>query len=415
MPPIFRASHMISMFTLVSVVALTPGCGGGDPAPTSSAGALSATAVQSMPIALAVSAPNVSGAVPASSPVSVGGLAGAAIVALPPVGTPGALSAEYSVSPIPRAAPLSNPTTNASAAATSGVTVESAPLAFVAQAEPIAVPAPGAFANSPDQQITAAAVSQKPSRLAVAISDMTQLHEVVPLGVGATIGWKYRPGVGMNTEPYGWAIPSYWKGIRYADWRAMVPWFVIYEGEPSNPAKNVQVEISGIEAWVLLNSTRKWQLLGAATKPVWDSFYAPNAIDLISTDSLAAVSPQSVSYTTGPSYMIHGGLGQMLTPWSGSASDIRAMYVSVRHRLKLKDASMPDDRAVANIGVQVGLDYYPWLGSKLSDMGASYVPGAGLGRFIKVSVSWRYSTVLLKNAGVSDAQLIDAGLPNFAY
>lgn len=272
-----------------------------------------------------------------------------------------------------------------------------------------------AVASKVSSRVMTNTTAQSASRIAVALADMALTHEVVPLGVGSTVGWKYRPSIGSNTEPYGWAIPSYWTGIRYSEWRAMVPWFVIYQGEPSNPATNVQVEVSGLETWVYLSSTRRWQLLAAAAKPAWDSVYAPNAVDLVSSATASLVSASSVRYTTTASAMVHGGLGQVATPWSGTSADIRALYVSVRHRLVVKDTAKPDDRAVANIGVQSGLDYYPWMGSKPSDVGASYVPGAGGGRFIKVTSDWRYSTLLLKKDGVLATELTSSTMPSFAY
>lgn len=252
-------------------------------------------------------------------------------------------------------------------------------------------------------------------RIATGLADMEAGHEVVPLGVGEHIGWKRRPGVGANTEPYGHAIPSFWKGKRFAKWRAMVPWYVIYEGEPFNPATNVQVEVSGIECWVLRQSTRRWMLAGAAARPAWDSVYASNAIDRISADAAGQSAGESVRYTPPQGAMVHGGLQQLPVPWHAGEADLRALYVSVRHRLVVHDPGAADDRAVANLGLQVGLDYYPWLGARLADLQASYVPGAGLGRFLRVMPAWRHSSMLLRKTGVSPDELLDTPPPDFRY
>lgn len=263
--------------------------------------------------------------------------------------------------------------------------------------------------------VPASAASPGAERIATALADMTLPHEVVPLGVGENIGWKRRPGVAANTEPYGEAIPSYWKGKRFAEWRAMLPWFVIYEGEPANPAVNVQVELSGIECWVLLQSTRQWVLAGAATRPAWDSVYAPNAVDRIAADAAGRVTEGAVRYTPRTRAMVHGGLAQVPVPWHEGKADIRALYVSARHRLLVRDEAMPDDRLLANIGLQVGLDYYPWVGARLADLQAAYVPGAGLGRFLKVTSAWRYSSLVLRKAGVAENELTDQVAPAFRY
>lgn len=261
----------------------------------------------------------------------------------------------------------------------------------------------------------AAAVSASATRIANALDDMKQRHEVVPLGVGPNIGWKRRPELGANTEPYGNSIPTYWRGKRFPEWRAMLPWFVIYDGEPRNPATNVQVEVGGIECWVLLQSTRRWVLSGAALRPVWDSIYAPNAVDRIADNGAGQVQQHGVRYTPRPGTMVHGGLGQLSIPWHDGAADIRAVYASARHRLTVRDESSLDDRKVANLGLQVGLDYYPWLGARLKDLDAQYVPSAGLGRFLEVKPEWRYSSVILRKSGVTESELLSMDPPEMNY
>ena len=379
-----------TMFSFTLMATALVGCGGGSGQATEPAAALAVPVVVAPLLAA-----------PVLAVVAVA--ADAAGAALPP--------ASVAVADVP-ASMVSTPVVAAAV-----VAPDLAVVSPVAQAETPSTPA-SAAEDSPAAvatKVSPRAVTQSASRIAVALADMTTPHEVVPLGVGSTVGWKYKPSIGSNTEPYGWAIPSYWTGIRYPEWRAMVPWFVIYQGEPSNPATNVQVEVSGLETWVYLSSTRRWQLLAAAAKPAWDSVYAPNAVDLVSSTTASLVSAVSVRYTTTASAMVHGGLGQVATPWAGTSADIRALYVSVRHRLVVKDTAKADDRAVANIGVQSGLDYYPWMGSKPSDVGAPYVPGAGGGRFIKVTSDWRYSTLLLKKDGVLATELTSSAMPSFSY
>lgn len=246
------------------------------------------------------------------------------------------------------------------------------------------------------------------------MDDMKRPHEVVPLGVGPAIGWKYRPDVGMGTEPYGSAIPSYWRGKRFAEWRAMLPWFVIYEGEPSNPARNVQVEIDGIECWVLSATERRWLQVGQASRPVWDSLYAPNAVDRVALSAGGRKADLGgTRYGTGPSHMVHGGLGQLPVPWVGGRADMLAIYSGVRHRLVLDRKEGPDERSVANIGVQAGVDYYPWQGARVSDLEASYVPAAGLGRFLRSTTAWRTSTFFVGKSGVSMDELLAVEPPAF--
>lgn len=252
-------------------------------------------------------------------------------------------------------------------------------------------------------------------RLMAAMDDMRRPHEVIPLGVGEKIGWKRRPEVAMGTEPYGAAVPSYWRGKRFAEWRAMLPWFVIYEGEPSNPARNVQVEVSGIECWVLSASERQWLQLGAASLPVWDSLYAPNAVDQIAQSASGREAGGARRYSTHAGHMVHGGLGQLPVPWVDGRSDLLAIVSAVRHRLVLERDDAPDERRIANVGVQAGVDYYPWKGARVADLDASYVPAAGVGRFMRTTAEWRHSTFFVGKAGVSTEELLAVEPPAFTF
>ncbi len=261
----------------------------------------------------------------------------------------------------------------------------------------------------------AADAAANKQRLLAAMDDMKRPHEVIPLGVGQNIGWKRKPMVAMGTEPYGNAVPSYWRGKRFDEWRVLLPWFVIYEGEPGNVARNVQVEIGGIECWVFTASERRWIEVGAALRPVWDSLYAPNAVDQVAKSAAGRDAEGSMRYSTNAGHMVHGGLGQLPVPWANGRSDVLAMVSAVRHRLVLERPEGPDDRAVANIGVQAGVDYYPWKGARLSDLDASYVPAAGVGRFMRATASWRYSTFFAGKTGKSSDEMLAAEPPAFTF
>lgn len=182
----------------------------------------------------------------------------------------------------------------------------------------------------------------------------------------------------MGTEPYGSAVSSYGRGKRFAEWRAMLPWFVKYEGEPSNPARNVQVEISGIEWWVLSTNERRWIQVEAAFRPAWDSLYAPNAVDRIPMSAVGREANGARRYSTNPEYM-HGGLGQVSVLWTDVRRDGHAAISAVHHRLVLERSDCSDQRSAADVGVQAGVDYYPFVGARLTDLEASYVPAAGVG------------------------------------
>lgn len=268
--------------------------------------------------------------------------------------------------------------------------------------------------------MTALAITGSASllRLKTAITDMTLPHEIPPAGVASNIGWKYKPAVAMNTEPYGSAIGSWWNGTRYAQWRGITTWFVIYPGEGGSPATNSAVEINGLELWYLSAKDKVWYRVESGALPTWTGAFAQNAVSSTASSIYKSVTTTATSFAPSNSNMVHGGLSQVSTPWNSTTdrADIDAIYAVARHRLVLKNSAGIDDRAQASLVVQVGVDYYPWVGAKLTDLGAaSYVPAAGLGRFLKSTSAWRYSTVLLRSNRITEAQMLAITPPSLIY
>ncbi len=222
----------------------------------------------------------------------------------------------------------------------------------------------------------------------------------------------------MGTEPYGSAIGSWWKGTRYDNWRGVLTWFVIYPGEGGNPATNSAVEINGLELWYLSIKDKVWRKLQAGSLPTWNDAYAQNAVDATTSSFYKSTVSAAMSFAPSANNMVHGGLGQTSTPWNTATdlADIDAIYAVARHRLVLKNSAGVDDRARANLIVQVGVDYYPWVGAKVTDLGAAnYLPGAGVGRFLLSTPDWRYSTFLVRSKRITEAQMLAVSPPAVTY
>ena len=222
----------------------------------------------------------------------------------------------------------------------------------------------------------------------------------------------------MGTEPYGKSIPGNWAGTRYANWKSILTWFVIYEGVGGNRATNAAVEVNGIELWYLSTKDKVWKRIQSAKYPEWNGAYDLNAVAATTSGStFKAVSQAAALFAPSTTNIIHGGLNQTNTPWNTATdtADISAIYASVQHRLTLKNSNGTDDRSQANYTLQAGVDYYPYIGAMVKDLNATYIPGAGSGRFLKVTTSWRNSTVLLKAKGITDQYLLTLPPPALDY
>lgn len=241
------------------------------------------------------------------------------------------------------------------------------------------------------------ATGDNQARLQEALADMGKKHEIVPFGIEIKDGWHVGPTTVMGTEPYAAAVPTWWrKGTRYAEWRSLAAWFTVYLDAAGSASGNTGVEIDGIEAWALVNSSNQWEQLRAMRQPAWQGAYNPNAVQALRKSGGKMLASGGFLAIPTRDYMVHGGISQTALPWTDRA-DFRALLVSVRHRLALIDPAGPDDRPQAGFGVMAGADYYPWVGAGLADLGADYNPGAGSGRFLRVTTAWRYSTVLLQS------------------
>lgn len=246
---------------------------------------------------------------------------------------------------------------------------------------------------------------------------MKRPHDFQLYGIKSTGGWHDGPFVVMGAEPYGRALPKWWReGIRFDEWRSVAGWFTVYLDARGSPASNAGVEINGMETWVLRRSTRRWELLRAQRRPMWQGAYHPNATDSLRKSGGRMLVGDDDGFVAVPTtaYMVHGGAHQTALPWTTEA-DMLALLVSIRHRLVTVDPKLPDDRTQARVGVIAGADYYPWLGAGMADLKAKYNPGAGSGRLIQSTPDWNYSTVLLRLPSLQADELLQLPPPAFIY
>ncbi len=309
-------------------------------------------------------------------------------------------------------------TTTPPLAAEAGTAPAVSPISFdVAAATQTAAAAGDLTSDAPPVAQAASLQQARVERLKAAIESMkAPQHEVRP-ACNPCSGWGTKPLIVMGAEPYGSSIPSNWTGIRFEQWKAILPWFVIYEGVGGNTASNSAVEINGIELWGFSLKDRVWRKLNAAALPTWNGSYHLDAVAKSAARGFSAVSKATASFAPSASLIVHGGLGQVATPWDTTTGkdDVGALYVSVRHRLVVKSEKQQDDRSEANLTINVGADYYPWVGSQLSDLNANYVPAAGLGLFQKVTTKWRYATFFIAKTNLAPEQILKATPPAFVY
>jgi hypothetical protein len=237
------------------------------------------------------------------------------------------------------------------------------------------------------------------------IDDMDRLHEAKPNGGGP--GWKTHPLIVMGAYPYAWSIPDGWSGVRFKQWTAILPWFLMYQEADANIASNSAIEIKNFQIFVFRTSANRWVKLGAESKARWSSAAEVNAKHS-TKDPFKFNSKFGELFQPSSSFMIHGGLKQYELPWDNKTNkaDISAICVTIEHRLQLIDEQKADDRDSARYLVLVGADYYPFVGATMQDLKAVYNPGVGMGRFMKSNKNWRLSSFVVKIGSVSWSHLL---------
>ena len=231
------------------------------------------------------------------------------------------------------------------------------------------------------------------SALSAAIDDIKadmQGNNEAPL-LNAPVGpiWAVKAYVGMGGAPRGDATPPAWVTDNPVyksslPWSAITPWFVIYPGV-ANAAKNVRIKVYGLVVHILEKSTNKWVRIDSGPgTALWAANFDFNLITWKSDAAVRMESDGNPSYKlTAESYPIHGGFTrQDITKYIADPSDIAAVFVHLKTQLILDNPTGADDRASAQILVNVGADYYPSITTKVSDLSPmQYVPAVGGSRF----------------------------------
>jgi hypothetical protein len=240
----------------------------------------------------------------------------------------------------------------------------------------------------------------------IVVSDMRLRNDFVLKGYeNFTNGWYVGPGVNaMGNHPAfdeqpEWSIfynnPNYTGKVA----RAALPWVVIFDGV-NNAASNSAVEMRNMLAYVKSRATGKWALLGGPAN-VGGTYYGKPNTGLPATDEVVlarTASSSTIKVPDNSGYFWHGwwGSGRL----SINPDDIAAMFVTVQARLVVADPNRADDRARAQIGLQVGADYYLTTSSIYPE---SYAPAIGINRTKTINSNWQaYNFTTFSDVGVQD-------------
>jgi hypothetical protein len=218
-----------------------------------------------------------------------------------------------------------------------------------------------------------------------------------------TAGWYVGPGhVQMGNVPNLSNAPAYWlkefPSRRGQVLKAILPWIVLFDG-PSHNATNTRVQYKNFRLYVKSRSTKQWTLLGHS--PGVGGFNTPKPTlfggkeaenKRTNADGSVEIKPP-----TNTNLAWHGWWNKGRLPID--PNDIEAVFATVQARLTVDNASAPDDRAKAQLGFHVGVDYYYDVKTNWDVVN----PGAGVSRVKQVTNNWQaFNFMTFSDVGVQE-------------
>lgn len=246
-------------------------------------------------------------------------------------------------------------------------------------------------------------VSGKVNSIETVLADMRLMNDFVLKGYESfKNGWYVGPGethMGNNSSYSNsptWSI--FYNNPAYIgkSAKAMLPWVVIFDGV-NNRATNVAVEMRNMRVYVKSRATGTWALLGGPSNVSGVNYGKPNtglpASPEIVVNRTSTSSTIRLPYNSGAFW--HGWWGSGRLPVN--AGDIGAFFVTIQARLAVADTSKTDDRGSAQVGLQVGADYYL---DTVTTYKESYAPAIGIARTKSLTNDWQaFSYTTLSDVG----------------
>jgi hypothetical protein len=166
--------------------------------------------------------------------------------------------------------------------------------------------------------------------------------------------------------------------------KAMLPWLAVFDG-PRHNTSNVAVEFRNMRTYVKSRSSGEWKLLGGPAKATGTNYGKPGTGLSPEGESVVGISETSSTIRMGQDsrYFWHGWWDAGVKGIDGW--DIGAFFVTVQARLVVADQSRGDERDRAELGLQVGADYYLETSTDYSGI----APNIGISRTKRLTSDWQ--------------------------
>jgi hypothetical protein len=253
---------------------------------------------------------------------------------------------------------------------------------------PVAVATAGATVNSLD----------------VIVNDMALRNDFVLRGYeDKTVGWYVGPGyVVMGNIPNISNAPQDFQAnnpnLAGLQLKAILPLVVLFDGT-ANSATNTRAEMRNIQLIIKSKSTKQWRVIGVSAG--LGGFNTPK------TTLFNGSVPEDKRTNADGSVQIKPPSDSRLT-WHGwwnngrtliDSYDVEAVMITMQARLTVDNPSLPDDRDHAQLGIQIGADYYIDQNTSWQSIN----PAAMLSRTKRITKDWQaFNAMTFSNVGIQE-------------
>lgn len=221
---------------------------------------------------------------------------------------------------------------------------------------------------------TAVSSSQAVS-IDVVVDDMKKNHEAIPEGVPSYYDWYSKPVVHKGNNPNSNTTHIIW-------------WGQLYEQDGGNPSGNTRVKFRNMKLYWLKNSTNQWVQLQSTNSPNGAGYPEDFQGGIVSGDRRTegdglTSARAGCKASTGCGYNFH-----YFHPNRAAIdrNDIKGIFVTCEAILIKHNSGGTDDRSSSKYLVSMGADYY-------QGSGGAHQGDIGIGRFKKVTTSWKTFTM----------------------
>jgi hypothetical protein len=235
------------------------------------------------------------------------------------------------------------------------------------------------------------------------INDMILPHEGLPHGVPSNFNWQSKPRVGATAPGAGWT--------------AAIAWGQVYEWAGGNTATNTRIQIKDLAMFYLSKKDNNWHLLQSAVSVSGANYVEDFAGDVNKPANIRVEAGGSISTTCGNGNNFHfwPNSGRITIP----KDDVAGCFVTVKARLIVNDANLPDDRDKAKYLMSVGGDWWESLTAVWDNWKTNW--DIGIGRFRFITSEWKsfnmysvHADTIRNNPPPFDAVITGSVLPDEA-